>query len=174
MLTLIQVLAITGNKRKINKILPAVCGGQPRPPSWELFVLLRVSPSNQPSQLPGCREVKAWLMERQHTWRLPLNQSQLCLLPKHGTRARPRWIHPLRGAEPQCLLCFRSQTLPELWPGILQAVQWKEGGFSLLWCCWDFSPSVLAGGPKSSRRWPTMQLPEWLHCLSCKSHPRVS
>jgi len=37
-------------------------------------------------------------------------------------RDHPQWISPTEGAEPTHLLCFRSQTLGVLNPGILYAI----------------------------------------------------
>lgn len=49
MVTLIQVLAITGNKRKINKIIPAVCGGQAAPASQLRALCAAESVTKQPA-----------------------------------------------------------------------------------------------------------------------------
>lgn len=129
MLTLIQVPAINRNKRKTNKISPAVCGDRPGLPAesslcgWE---------RHQATSACSCQTAK-------QKWKHDLRKGSTCERDKRldwinlhfvsclnmapGTRRdHPQWISPPEGAEPGHSLCFRSQTLAVLNPGTLYAI----------------------------------------------------
>lgn len=143
---------LLGNKRKTNKIIPAVCGRQPWPPSWELFVLLRASPSNARS----CQAAENWKHDlckgsTREGWDCINLSFVSCLKMAPGIALNAS--HPLRGQNPDAAFVSEARPLQNLRPGILLAVQWKEGKSNLLWCFWDsYSPSVLAGGPKKQQK----------------------
>lgn len=130
MLTLIQLPAINRNKRKTNKIIPAVCGRQTWPPRAESS--LCCWERHQATSSCSCQTTKKkwkhdlWkgsTCEGDKGWDWINLRFISCLNMAPDTRRdHPQWISPAEGAEPGHLFCFRSQTLGVLNPSILYTI----------------------------------------------------